>query len=763
NRVILFPNFPADEKLRLYKAADFYISMVDNFQETFGINIIEAMASGLPIIASDFSGYRELVKDGKTGFLIPTLWAEELPEFIMGNIGILDPSVTRLYFSQTIAIDLPMLEKKMMALYQNEDLRNQMGRAGAEASHTYRWKNIIRSYEVFWDELSKEAEISKSAVSNTGQKLLTGDFSTTFSHYPSKTITGDNRITITDVGHKVLNNEFNLIRYQDVAKCLNPELEKFILNRLAQGDKTVKDLREEVSGQLNGSANQIDFHLIWLIKHGAIAIVEASIQKTNKELLSEIISEQIQLGEELFLKGKIKEALYSFESALKIDPDNVSALNNKGAALNRLGDYQGAIESFTKVIRIDTSNNDAIYNLISNYIAMTDWANAEMTLEKYGHLMSPEDIRIIADKIEQMATFNAAKNNPIVCLICGSPKLLKKGINISFGTKILECKDCGFVHTEYVSESALQEYYSRFYRENLTDHDLEEIKGKSCQQAASQIEYLNSIVNDMAFSRVLDYGTADGELAKLLKNYSSSIYITEVDPRYRRFLTNDKDLTLLEESDLEGSRFNNFFDLITISHVLEHIPDPINIINIFSRILKKDGLLLVDIPNELEIHERTGFQAKGHLSLFTVSSFKNLIKIHGKFDILDIRTCNHSVDDFIESGFNIPEQYFRQSTPNGTVIRTLLCNSHPDAPFDRQKNGFIDSSTLLDTYSCRILEMHQQIQSLKEQIDKTSNTVSRGHINRFENFLNKIKNSTYPEPPLEPHISITKKMIDYVN
>ena len=219
---------------------------------------------------------------------------------------------------------------------------------------TYHWKNIIRSYEVFWDSLSKEAEISKSAVSNTGQRLLTGDFSSIFSHYPSKTLTDDNKITITDVGYKVLNNEFSLIRYQDIAKCLNPELERFILNSLAQEDKTVKDLRKEVSGPFNSSANQIDFHLIWLMKHGAVSIMEALMQRTNEEFLSEVISEQIQQGEELILKGKIKEALYSFESALKIDSDNVSALNDKGVALNKLGDYEGAIKSFSEVIKLNS-------------------------------------------------------------------------------------------------------------------------------------------------------------------------------------------------------------------------------------------------------------------------------------------------------------------------------------------------------------------------------------------------------------------------
>ncbi|CAO0821436.1 hypothetical protein DFAR_2330023 [Desulfarculales bacterium] len=57
----------------LLTAVDIFVSPSDNLQETFGLAIIEAMAAGLPVVASDFSGYRDLVAEGRTGFLIPSL------------------------------------------------------------------------------------------------------------------------------------------------------------------------------------------------------------------------------------------------------------------------------------------------------------------------------------------------------------------------------------------------------------------------------------------------------------------------------------------------------------------------------------------------------------------------------------------------------------------------------------------------------------------------------------------------------------------
>lgn len=53
-----------------WAAADIFISMSDNIQETFGLTPIEAMAAGLPVIVGDWDGYKDTVRDGVDGFRI---------------------------------------------------------------------------------------------------------------------------------------------------------------------------------------------------------------------------------------------------------------------------------------------------------------------------------------------------------------------------------------------------------------------------------------------------------------------------------------------------------------------------------------------------------------------------------------------------------------------------------------------------------------------------------------------------------------------
>ena len=53
-------------------ASDIFVSLADNIQETFGLSVIEAMASSLPLVVSDWNGYKDLVNHGFNGFRIPT-------------------------------------------------------------------------------------------------------------------------------------------------------------------------------------------------------------------------------------------------------------------------------------------------------------------------------------------------------------------------------------------------------------------------------------------------------------------------------------------------------------------------------------------------------------------------------------------------------------------------------------------------------------------------------------------------------------------
>ena len=66
-----------DELTRLYRESDL-LALPSVWNESYGLPIAEAMASGIPVIASRCGGIPELVDDGVTGWLVPRLDVEAL-------------------------------------------------------------------------------------------------------------------------------------------------------------------------------------------------------------------------------------------------------------------------------------------------------------------------------------------------------------------------------------------------------------------------------------------------------------------------------------------------------------------------------------------------------------------------------------------------------------------------------------------------------------------------------------------------------------
>jgi glycosyltransferase involved in cell wall biosynthesis len=85
---ILPPKF-SEEKLDSFANADIYV--LPSHHEGMPMTIIEAMASGLPVVATAVGGIPELVVSGKTGYLVPTSNPPELAKAIANLIS--DPSL----------------------------------------------------------------------------------------------------------------------------------------------------------------------------------------------------------------------------------------------------------------------------------------------------------------------------------------------------------------------------------------------------------------------------------------------------------------------------------------------------------------------------------------------------------------------------------------------------------------------------------------------------------------------------------------------
>jgi hypothetical protein len=137
----------------VWHAADVFVSPSDSIQETFGLSVIEAMASGLPVVASDWNGYRDLVEDGRTGFLVPTAMVSEATASATARLltGELNYDHFLAEIGQTATVDIPSMAGALTRLLSDQELRLRMGAAGcARARAQFAWATVIGEYERLW-------------------------------------------------------------------------------------------------------------------------------------------------------------------------------------------------------------------------------------------------------------------------------------------------------------------------------------------------------------------------------------------------------------------------------------------------------------------------------------------------------------------------------------------------------------------------------------------------------------------------------------
>ncbi len=145
------PRFPDGP----WAMGDIFTSLVDNIQESFGLTPIEAMAAGLPAVVSDWDGYRDGVRHGVDGFLIPTIgvpsgFSHEVAEHYFNKRNYGD---YLLRSNQSVAVDAEMTAAAFTVLIEDPLKRKAMGAAGRQrAIENYDWRVVIKAYEDMWEE-----------------------------------------------------------------------------------------------------------------------------------------------------------------------------------------------------------------------------------------------------------------------------------------------------------------------------------------------------------------------------------------------------------------------------------------------------------------------------------------------------------------------------------------------------------------------------------------------------------------------------------
>ena len=149
--------------------------------------------------------------------------------------------------------------------------------------------------------------------------------------------------------------------------------------------------------------------------------------------------------------------------------------------------------------------------------------------------------------------------------------------------------------------------------------------------------------------RLLDIGCGDGDLIDRIARRVTEIYGIDVSSERldeaKKRLKGAKNIYLIEHDVTKGLNFSdNFFEYITLVAVLEHLLYPDCFLEEVNRTLKKNGVLIIEVPNLCYIKDVISLifgklpwaaQSPGHLHLFTLESLKRLLMDKG-FKIIKV-------------------------------------------------------------------------------------------------------------------------------
>jgi glycosyltransferase involved in cell wall biosynthesis len=195
-------------KRQLFASADVFVAPSDHIQESFGIALIEAMAAGLPVVASDWSAFREIVLDSQTGFLAPTYWTDSEGRFELTSIPA-EMEQRNTFLAQSTVVDCRALSASLSALIRNRELRKSFGAKAREiARQKYDWQVIVKAYESVFDDLNREAAISDRQEPPSGP--FSYDVQRIFSHFVSAPVPRSAILRVSIRGQEWLQAHFPL-------------------------------------------------------------------------------------------------------------------------------------------------------------------------------------------------------------------------------------------------------------------------------------------------------------------------------------------------------------------------------------------------------------------------------------------------------------------------------------------------------------------------------------------------------------------------
>ncbi len=200
------------------------------------------------------------------------------------------------------------------------------------------------------------------------------------------------------------------------------------------------------------------------------------------------------------------------------------------------------------------------------------------------------------------------------------------------------CNNCGLIfQTPIPTEEELSNYYSQNYRVDYKKVYTPKAKHiyRAAQTALQRIEFLHQA--GIRHGSLCDIGAGGGEFTYLAGKYGFNSQGIEPNIGYSEYAKKEYQC---EVNTGEINDINGKFDVVTIFHVLEHLPSPQKAFEKLYQLLQPEGVLFVEVPwIETNDASPNNIYFKAHVFYFASSSLIACASEY--FDVIKVDTSSN--------------------------------------------------------------------------------------------------------------------------
>ena len=207
---------------------------------------------------------------------------------------------------------------------------------------------------------------------------------------------------------------------------------------------------------------------------------------------------------------------------------------------------------------------------------------------------------------------------------------------------VVQCLMCDLAYTSPMPSE--KDLFNYFYEDNYLCYTSSGTADIIRQNYLCRSRYKEFKKLLPAGGNFLDVGCAHGYFLEFLQNNTDWEAFGCEPNQIMAVQASSRGLNVKPATLTDAGYADNFFDMVYMSHVLEHVPNPVETLNEVYRILKPGGIFLTENPDfDSPVREFFGscwwgYHLPRHLIHFTDTTISNMLKSSG-FEVKNIKPC----------------------------------------------------------------------------------------------------------------------------